>query len=78
MMKSWKMKTPMMNKKMSNPIRMQPSGLVVPPHPTIPFIIGDGSGPDIWRASQPVIDAAVRSAYSDTRSIDWMEVLAGQ
>ena len=72
------MKTPMMNKKMSNPIRMQPSGLVVPPHPTIPFIIGDGSGPDIWRASQPVIDAAVRSAYSDTRSIDWMEVLAGQ
>ena len=67
-----------MSKGMPTPISMQPSGLVVPPHPTIPYIIGDGSGPDIWRASRPVIDAAVRAAYADSRSIDWIEALAGQ
>ena len=67
-----------MSKNMPTPITMQSDGLVVPPHPTIPHIIGDGSGPDIWRASQPVIDAVVRSAYADARSIEWLEVLAGQ
>ena len=60
------------------PITMTPQGLCVPNHPIIPHIIGDGSGPDIWRASQRVIDAAVASAYGDTRSIAWKEVLAGQ
>ncbi len=68
----------MANKSMTAPITMQPEGLSVPPYPTIPHIIGDGSGPDIWRASQPVIDAAVHAAYGDERRINWMEVLAGQ
>ncbi len=57
---------------------MTPQGLCVPDCPIIPHIIGDGSGPDIWRASQRVIDAAVASAYGDARSIAWKEVLAGQ
>jgi len=57
---------------------MTPQGLCVPNFPIIPHIIGDGSGPDIWRASQRVIDAAVASAYGDARSIVWKEVLAGQ
>lgn len=59
-------------------ITMTPQGLCVPNFPIIPHIIGDGSGPDIWRASQRVIDAAVASAYGDARSIVWKEVLAGQ
>ena len=60
------------------PITMTPQGLQVPDFPIIPHIIGDGSGPDIWRASQRVIDAAVSAAYGSSRSIAWMEVLAGQ
>ncbi len=60
------------------PITMTPQGLCVPDFPIIPHIIGDGSGPDIWRASQRVIDAAVASAYGDKRAIAWKEVLAGQ
>ncbi len=60
------------------PITMTPQGLSVPDYPIIPHIIGDGSGPDIWRASQRVIDAAVACAYGDTRKIAWKEVLAGQ
>ncbi len=65
---------------MSNaaPITMAPQGLQVPNFPIIPHIIGDGSGPDIWRAAKKVIDAAVKSAYGDTRAIMWKEVLAGQ
>lgn len=59
-------------------ITMTPQGLNVPAHPIIPHIIGDGSGPDIWNASQRVIDAAVSAAYGDSRSIVWKEVLAGQ
>ena len=50
----------------------------VPAHPIIPFIRGDGTGPDIWNASQPVFDAAVRRAYGDARAIRWMEVFAGE
>ncbi len=50
----------------------------VPAHPIIPFIEGDGIGPDIWKATQVVIDAAVRKAYSGQRSIVWKEVLAGE
>lgn len=60
------------------PITMTPQGLSVPDYPIIPHIIGDGSGPDIWRASQRVIDAAVKAAYGDSRAIAWKEVLAGQ
>ena len=50
----------------------------VPDQPIIPFIEGDGIGPDIWRASRKVIDAAVRKSYGSTREITWKEVLAGE
>jgi isocitrate dehydrogenase len=50
----------------------------VPDHPIIPFIEGDGTGPDIWRASQIVFDAAVEKAYGGRRRIVWMEVYAGE
>jgi isocitrate dehydrogenase len=52
--------------------------LNVPDKPIIPFIEGDGTGPDIWRASVRVFDAAVQKAYGGKRKIQWMEVLAGQ
>lgn len=52
--------------------------LNVPDNPTIPFIEGDGTGPDIWRASQNVMDAAVAKAYGGKRKINWKEVLAGE
>ncbi len=52
--------------------------LHVPDHPVIPFIEGDGTGPDIWRSSVRVLDAAVAKAYGGKRQIKWMEVLAGQ
>ena len=52
--------------------------LVVPDRPMIPFIEGDGTGPDIWRASVRVLDAAVNKAYGGTKKIEWMEVLAGE
>jgi len=52
--------------------------LEVPARPIIPFIEGDGTGPDIWRASQQVFDAAVRRAYAGERQIVWQEVLAGE
>ncbi|HEX4055623.1 MAG TPA: isocitrate dehydrogenase (NADP(+)) [Tepidisphaeraceae bacterium] len=52
--------------------------LNVPDHPIIPFIEGDGTGPDIWRASQRVLDAAVEKAYGGKKKISWMEVYAGE
>jgi isocitrate dehydrogenase len=52
--------------------------LVVPDNPIIPFIEGDGTGPDIWRASQNVFEAAVKKAYNGSRKIVWLEVLAGE
>ena len=52
--------------------------LNVPNHPIVPFIEGDGIGPDIWRASVRVLDAAVAKAYGAARKIHWMEVLAGE
>src|SRR6187401_349248 len=52
--------------------------LNVPDQPVIPFIEGDGTGPDIWRASVRVFDAAVQKAYGGRRKIEWFEVLAGQ
>jgi isocitrate dehydrogenase len=50
----------------------------VPDHPIIPFIEGDGTGPDIWRASRRVLEAAVEKAYGTRRGIVWYEVLAGE
>src|SRR5688572_30071887 len=52
--------------------------LQVPANPIIPFIEGDGTGPDIWRASVRVFDAAVEKAYGGKRKIQWKEVLAGE
>jgi isocitrate dehydrogenase len=52
--------------------------LNVPDNPVIPFIEGDGTGPDIWAASVKVFDAAVQKAYSGTKKIEWKEVLAGE
>ncbi|MCP5140235.1 MAG: NADP-dependent isocitrate dehydrogenase [Chromatiales bacterium] len=52
--------------------------LTVPNNPIIPFIEGDGTGPDIWRASVRVLDAAVAKAYGGKRKIHWLEVFAGQ
>src|SRR5467141_4830112 len=52
--------------------------LQVPDHPIIPFIEGDGTGPDIWRASRRVFDAAVQKAYGGKRRSAWMEVYAGE
>ncbi len=52
--------------------------LSVPDSPIIPFIEGDGTGPDIWQASQRVIDAAVEKAYQGKKKIIWFEVYAGE
>jgi len=52
--------------------------LTVPDHPILPFIEGDGTGPDIWRASQRVLDAAVQKAYGGKKKIAWLEVYAGE
>ena len=59
-------------------IRMENGALVVPDHPIVPFIEGDGTGPDIWRASRLVLDASVEKAYGGRRQIAWREVLAGE
>ncbi|MCZ6827294.1 MAG: NADP-dependent isocitrate dehydrogenase [Gammaproteobacteria bacterium] len=73
---------------MSNPNYEAPSGgskitvqngeLTVPDNPVIPFIEGDGIGPDIWRAAVRVLDAAVEKAYGGKRKIHWLEIFAGQ
>jgi isocitrate dehydrogenase len=52
--------------------------LAVPDFPIIPFIEGDGTGPDIWRATRKVVDAAVQKAYSGKKQIQWLEILAGE
>ncbi|HEU0299005.1 MAG TPA: NADP-dependent isocitrate dehydrogenase, partial [Longimicrobium sp.] len=59
-------------------IEIRGGALHVPDNPVLPFIEGDGTGPDIWHASQPVFDAAVEKAYGGSRRIHWMEVLAGE
>ncbi|MGE5176926.1 MAG: NADP-dependent isocitrate dehydrogenase [Hyphomicrobiales bacterium] len=59
-------------------ITLKNGTMSVPTHPIIPFIEGDGTGPDIWRASVRVFDAAVEKAYGGKRKILWHEVLAGQ
>ncbi len=73
---------------MAEPVLTPPAGgekitisggkLTVPNHPIIPFIEGDGTGPDIWRASVRVLDAAVEKAYGGARKIHWLEVFAGE
>lgn len=62
----------------ASPITMTADGLQVPSHPIIPFIIGDGTGPDIWSASVKVFDAAVEKAYGGDRKLHWHETLAGE
>ena len=59
-------------------ITKTPTGLNVPDRPIIPFIEGDGTGPDIWRASVRVLDAAVAKAYGGQKKIEWLEVYAGE
>ena len=59
-------------------IGMEGGQLIVPNQPIIPFVEGDGTGRDIWRASQRVFDAAVEKAYGGKRKIHWLEVLAGE
>ena len=73
---------------MADPVLTPPAGgekitisngtLNVPDNPIIPFIEGDGTGPDIWRASVRVLDAAVEKAYGGKRKIHWMEIFAGE
>ncbi|MBL4687608.1 MAG: NADP-dependent isocitrate dehydrogenase [Nannocystaceae bacterium] len=63
---------------MATPITMTASGLNVPNDPIVPFIEGDGIGPDIWAAAVRVFDAAVAKAYGGDRKIAWKEVLAGE
>ena len=63
---------------MGSAITKAPERLNVPDDPILPFIEGDGTGPDIWRASRSVLDAAVQKAYGGKRKIEWLEVLAGQ
>ena len=59
-------------------ITIQNGKLAVPDQPIVPFIEGDGTGPDIWRAAVRVLDAAVQKTYGGKRKIQWMEVFAGQ
>jgi isocitrate dehydrogenase len=60
------------------PITLAGGSLVVPDEPIIPFIEGDGTGPDIWRAAQQVLDGAVAAAYGSRRRLAWFEVFAGE
>ena len=59
-------------------IKLVNGKLNVPENPIIPFIVGDGTGPDIWKASVRVFDEAVRKVYKGSRKIEWKEVLAGE
>ena len=59
-------------------IELKDGKLYVPDNPIIAFIEGDGTGVDIWAASQPVLDAAVAKAYGSERKIAWMEVYSGE
>jgi len=63
---------------LSNKVEMDTNGLLVPDNVTIPFIEGDGIGKDIWAASSVVINSAVEKAYKGSRTIEWLEVLAGE
>ena len=63
---------------MSELIEMKNGQLQVPDNPQIPYLQGDGIGPEIWQATQPVLDAAVKRAYQGRRKIDWLPLLAGE
>jgi isocitrate dehydrogenase len=63
---------------MAEKITMQNGQLQVPDHPIIPFIEGDGIGPEIWQVAQKVFDAAVEKVYQGSRKIEWKEMLAGE
>jgi isocitrate dehydrogenase len=67
-----------MTENSGNIVYSEDGNLVVPDFPVIPFIEGDGTGPDIWRASRRVLDAAVSSVFGDKREIQWLEILAGE
>jgi isocitrate dehydrogenase len=60
------------------PITLKDGKLNVPDHPIVPFIEGDGTGPDIWAASRRVFDAAVEKVYGGKRKLEWLEVFAGE
>ncbi len=61
------------------PIEKSPDGgLAVPNDPVLPYIEGDGTGPDIWKASRAVFDGAVELAYGGERRVRWYEILAGE
>ena len=60
------------------PITRRIGAMIVPEDPIIPFIEGDGTGPDIWRASVRIFDAAVKKAFGGSRRLAWFEVLAGE
>jgi isocitrate dehydrogenase len=62
----------------SEKIKLVDGKLIVPENPVIPYIEGDGTGPDIWKASVRVFDAAVKKAYNGNRKVIWKEVLAGE
>src|SRR5271169_4378768 len=64
--------------KAGEPIEYKDGQFTVPDHPIIPFIEGDGTGRDIWKASQRVFDAAVEKAYGGKRAIKWFEIYAGE
>jgi isocitrate dehydrogenase len=59
-------------------ITIQNGKLHVPNNPVVPYVEGDGTGPDIWRASVRIFDAAIAKAYNGQRKIEWLEVLAGE
>ena len=65
-------------RKTAQPIDYKDGQFAVPDHPIIPFIEGDGTGRDIWKASQRVFDAAVEKAYGGKRAIRWFEIFAGE
>src|SRR5512143_2242785 len=59
-------------------VAMRNGRLFVPDQPIIPFIEGDGVGPDIWKASVRVFDAAVKKCYGGKKKVEWLEVFAGE
>jgi isocitrate dehydrogenase len=63
---------------MAEKIKIENGKLIVPDYPIIPFIIGDGTGPDIWNASVRVFDSAVKKVFGDSKKVTWKEVLAGE
>ena len=71
-------KIPDSNAHSGSKIVMENGRLIVPDDPAIPYIEGDGSGPDIWRASRRVLDAAIELTYPGQRKIHWFEVFAGE